>query len=269
MTSSLAIDTVVDLYRIIDEQPEWAEALRNRLLGVELLAMPRQLAQLTEETRALRAITETLAETAAEHTRQLAEQSRQIADLRRIVEGHTAQLAELTIQVKEHTVQLTELTTQVKEHTVQLTELRRISDNQTARMGRIEQDSSSLKNMHSEAQIDKNITAVAGEVDLYHPIRVTQEELMTMARQLGLDRDTRRSFIRADLVFKAQDDQDNPIYGAVEVSWTADYRDTNRARRNAALLEKATGYPALAIVASNRWEQELDWNNIHWYQLEE
>ena len=161
------------------------------------------------------------------------------------------------------------MTTQVKEHTVQLTELRRISDNQTARMGRIEQDSSSLKNMHSEAQIDKNITAVAGEVDLYHPIRVTQEELMTMARQLGLDRDTRRSFIRADLVFKAQDDQDNPIYGAVEVSWTADYRDTNRARRNAALLEKATGCPALAIVASNRWEQELDWNNIHWYQLED
>ncbi len=297
MTSPLAIDTVVDLYRIIDEQPEWAEALRNRLLGAELLAMPRQLAQLTEETRALRAITETLAETAAEHTRQLAEQSRQIADLRRIVEGHTAQLTELTTQVKEHTVQLTELTTQVKEHTiqltelttqvkehtaqlaelttqvkehtVQLTELRRISDNQTARMGRIEQDSSSLKNMHSEAQIDKNITAVAGEVDLYHPIRVTQEELMTMARQLGLDRDTRRSFIRADLVFKAQDDQDNPIYGAVEVSWTADYQDTNRARRNAALLEKATDCPALAIVASNRWEQELDWNNIHWYQLEE
>ena len=297
MTSSLAIDTVVDLYRIIDEQPEWAEALRNRLLGAELLAMPRQLAQLTEETRALRAITETLVETAAEHTRQLVEQSRQIADLRRIVEGHTAQLAELTTQVKEHTVQLTELTiqvkehtvqltelttqvkehtvqlteltTQVKEHTVQLTELRRISDNQTARMGRIEQDSSSLKNMHSEAQIDKNITAVAGEVDLYHPIRVTQEELMTMARQLGLDRDTRRSFIRADLVFKAQDDQDNPIYGAVEVSWTADYRDTNRARRNAALLEKATDCPALAIVASHRWEQELDWNNIHWYQLEE
>ena len=297
MTTSLAIDTIVDLYRIIDEQPEWAEALRNRLLGAELLAMPRQLSQLTEETRALRAITETLAETAAEHTRQLAEQSRQIADLRRIVEGHTAQLAELTAQVKEHTVQLTELTTQVKEHTVQLTELtiqvkehtvqlteltiqvkehtiqltelRRISDNQTARMGRIEQDSSSLKNMHSEAQIDKNITAVAGEVDLYHPIRVTQEELMTMARQLGLDRDTRRSFIRADLVFKAQDDQDNLIYGAVEVSWTADYRDTNRARRNAALLEKATGCPALAIVASNRWEQELDWNNIHWYPLEE
>ena len=283
MTTSLAIDTIVDLYRIIDEQPEWAEALRNRLLGAELLAMPRQLAQLTEETRALRAITENLAETAAEHTQQLAEQSRQLAELRRISESHTLQLAELrriseshtlqlaelTTQVKEHTIQLTELTTQVKEHTIQLTELRRISDNQTARMGRIEQDSSSLKNMHSEAQIDKNITAVAGEVDLYHPIRVTQEELMTMARQLGLDRDTRRSFIRADLVFKAQDDQDNLIYGAVEVSWTADYRDTNRARRNAALLEKATGCPALAIVASNRWEQELDWNNIHWYQLEE
>ena len=283
MTTAPTINNIADLYRIIDEQPEWGEALRSRLLGAELLAMPRQLAQLTAETRALRGVTEQLVETAAEHTSQLAEQSRQLADLRRITESHTeqlaalrrisenhtAQLTELTTQVKEHTLQLTELTTQVKEHTVQLTRLSLIATNHDARIDRANEDLGRLKNMHSEDQARRDLTAIAGYADLFKPVLVTQEELMTMARQLGLDKDTRNSFVRADLVFRAQDEEDNAIYGAVEVSWTADYRDTNRSRRNARLLTQATGIPAIAIVVSNRWERELDWTDIHWQQISE
>ena len=290
MTTAPAINNIADLYRIIDEQPEWAEALRSRLLGAELLAMPRQLAQLTAETRALREVTEKLAETATEHTRQLADLRRiseshteqlaelrriseshteQLADLRRISENHTAQLTELTTQVKEHTVQLTELTTQVKEHTVQLTKLSLIATNHDFRIDRANEDLGRLKNMHSEDQARRDLTAIAGYADLFKPVPVTQEELMTMARQLGLDKDTRNSFVRADLVFRAQDAEDNAVYGAVEVSWTADYRDTNRARRNARLLQQATGIPAIAIVVSNRWERELDWTDIHWQQISE
>jgi len=261
MTSSPTINNIVDLYRIIDEQPEWAEALRSRLLGAELLAMPRQLAQLTAETRDLRAITEKLAETAAEHT---------------------VQLTELTTQVKEHTVQLTEqsrqiaeLTTQVKEHTVQLveqsrqlTELRRIAENHTARMERIGDDTGNLKGMVAEIQAEKTIVAIAADFDLHDPVLVSQTELLKMALQLGLDPDTRKSFVRADLVFQARDEAGNALYAAVEVSWTADWRDTGRARRNAALLERATGYPAWSIVAGNRWVNDLDWTGIRWFLLE-
>ena len=303
MTSSPTINNIVDLYRIIDEQPEWAEALRSRLLGAELLAMPRQLAQLTAETRDLRAITEKLAETAAEHTvqlaqltaetrdlraiteklaetaaehtRQLTEHTRQMAELTTQVKEHTVQMAEqsrqmveLTTQVKEHTVQLTELTTQVKEHTVQLTELRRISANHTARMDRIGDDTSNLKGMVAEIQAEKTIVAIAADFDLRDPVLVSQTELLKMALQLGLDPDTRKSFVRADIVFQARDETGNALYAAVEVSWTADWRDTGRARRNAALLEQATGYPAWSIVAGNRWVNDLDWTGIRWFLLE-
>ena len=310
MTSSPTINNIVDLYRIIDEQPEWAEALRSRLLGAELLAMPRQLAQLTAETRDLRAITEKLAETAAEHTvqlaqltaetrdlraiteklaetaaehtrqltehtRQLTEHTRQMAELTTQVKEHTVQMAEqsrqmveLTTQVKEHTVQLTELTTQVKEHTVQLTELRRISANHTARMDRIGDDTSNLRGMVAEIQAEKTVVAIAADFDLRDPVLVSQTELLKMALQLGLDPDTRKSFVRADIVFQARDETGNALYAAVEVSWTADWRDTGRARRNAALLEQATGYPAWSIVAGNRWVNDLDWTGIRWFLLE-
>lgn len=42
-----AIDTVQDLVRILDEHPQWQEALRERLLTRELLEMPERLANLT------------------------------------------------------------------------------------------------------------------------------------------------------------------------------------------------------------------------------
>lgn len=269
MTTAPAINNIADLYRIIDEQPEWGEALRSRLLGAELLAMPRQLAQLTEETRALRGVTEKLVETAAEHTLQLAEQSCQLTELRRISETNTEQLAELRRISESHTAQLAELTAQIKEHTLQLTELRRISDNQTARMGRIESDTSNVKGIAAQLLAEKTITAIAADMDLYDPIQVPQRELLKMARQLGLDKDTRQSFVEADIVFQAQTEEDNAVYGAVEVSWTADFRDTSRARRNAELLAQATGDAALSIVAGNRWVYDLDWTGIHWFQLSE
>ena len=203
-----------------------------------------------------------------EHTVQLTEQSRQISELTTQVKEHTVQLTELTTQVKEHTVQLTELTTQVKEHTVQLTELRRISANHTARMDRIGDDTSNLRGMVAEIQAEKTVVAIAADFDLRDPVLVSQTELLKMALQLGLDPDTRKSFVRADIVFQARDEAGNALYAAVEVSWTADWRDTGRARRNAALLEQATGYPAWSIVAGNRWVNDLDWTGIRWFLLE-
>ena len=205
-----------------------------------------------------------------------------MAELTTQVKEHTVQLTELTAQVKEHTVQLTEqsrqiaeLTTQVKEHTVQLTEqsrqlteLRRIAENHTARMERIGDDTGNLKGMFAEIRAEKTIAAIAADFDLQDPVLVSQTELMKMALQLGLDPDTRKSFVRADIVFQARDEAGNALYAAVEVSWTADWRDTGRARRNAALLEQATGYPAWSIVAGNRWVNDLDWTGIRWFLLE-
>ena len=44
------IDTVEDLIRILDERPEWLEAMRARLLTRELLELPQRLAEFIEAT---------------------------------------------------------------------------------------------------------------------------------------------------------------------------------------------------------------------------
>ena len=210
-----------------------------------------------------------LRETAAEHTRQIselrettAENGRQISELRETAAEHTRQLEALTVQVKE-------LRETAAENTRQLVELRRVTELQTARMNRMESDISKVKGLTAQLLAERTIAGIADELDLFNSVQVPAAELAQFARQLQLDRPTRRSFINADLVFLAQDAHDTPIYCAVEVSWTVGPWDLLRARRNAELLQQATGIAAQAVAAGDRCEDNLDWDGVVWFQLED
>ena len=366
MTTPAEIRNIADLYRILEEQPQWNEALRSRMLSAELLAMPQQLValrqtaeehtrQLVEQTaqlKELRQIAEEntrqvvalrqtaeehtrqlveLRQTAEEHTRQLAEHTRQFVELRQTAEEHTRQLADQTAQLKElrqtaeehtrqlegHTQQFVELrqtaeentrqimalrqtaeehtrqlaeqtqqfvelrqtaeehTRQLVEQTAQIKELRQTAEehsrdlrNHTARMNRMEGDMSDIKGRIAEFQPLRTSYSIAFDLELKPPlVPVTMPELMEIAEQLDLDRDTRRSFIHADLVFTAQDENGQTLYCAVEVSWTVNQRDIDRARRNAGLLQQARTRPARAIVYGNRYENNLDWEKVDWVEM--
>ena len=308
-SSPLALANITDLYRILDEQPQWAEAIRSRLLSAELLAMPQQLAQLTTEVQRLSAVVSQLAETSAEHTRQLAEQSRQLEEQSRQLAEHTRQLEELTIQVKEHTRQLEELTIQVKEHTRQLEELtiqvkahtrqleeltiqvkahtrqleeqtiqikeqsaqiiglHRTDEIHQARMDRMERDMSDIKGMLAEYRPERTSLRIAALLGLAGPTLVPAAALEQFAVWHNLDRQTRSSFVNADLVFTAQDEAGQPVYCAVEISWTVNQRDLDRASRNAALIRAASGQPTYAVAVGNRYEKDLAWKEVNWTPL--
>jgi FtsZ-binding cell division protein ZapB len=81
----------------------------------------------------------------------------------------------------------------------------------------------------------------------------------------------RDSFIRADLVVIADDAAGDIHYIAVEASYTGDARDTARARRNAQLLQRFTGCPTHAVIASVHNDRdiqaEIDSGEVHWYAL--
>ena len=87
----------------------------------------------------------------------------------------------------------------------------------------------------------------------------------------GISRGALQSFRRADLVIAAADGDGATHYIAVEISYTADERDTGRALRNAGFLTRFTGRPAHAAVAStrrdNRIQHLIDNGQIHWHQL--
>ena len=83
----------------------------------------------------------------------------------------------------------------------------------------------------------------------------------------------RRSFYAADLVLEGIDADGNTHYVAAEASFTADRRDTDRARRNAQFLTRCTGQPAQPIIASVGNDREVaelvEAGAVGWFRLEE
>ena len=57
------INDISDLVRVLEERPDWRAAVRNLLLGEDMLSVPQQLAQLTKTTNQLSETTNQLAET--------------------------------------------------------------------------------------------------------------------------------------------------------------------------------------------------------------
>ena len=128
-----------------------------------------------------------------------------------------------------------------------------------------------------------------------HARNVALEDAPTIARAMGLRRlktlsrdelwdltddadttdiapNTLRSFRRADLVMEATDRAGAPCYIAVEISFTANGRDTSRAVRNAEFLTRFTGKPAHAAIAGvhrdDRIQSSVESGTVFWYQLE-
>ena len=94
----------------------------------------------------------------------------------------------------------------------------------------------------------KDAQGIASDMGLEFVRTLTLSDLMQMAGN-SLPRDVSRSFRNADLVIEATDGTDTQ-YIAMEVSYTANLRDCERAMRNAGLITQLTGKQAYAAVGS-------------------
>lgn len=87
-----------------------------------------------------------------------------------------------------------------------------------------------------------------------------------------IPRNERRSFYSADLIMEAVGQDGETCYIAVEISFTANGRDTRRAIRNAAFLTRFTGKRAYAVVAGmykdNRIQSTIESGDVFWFQLD-
>lgn len=199
------INTIEDLFRARDENPEWMEALRARILSKELLELPERHTILTERVRAL------------------------AAEVRAFVEATNRRL-----------------------------------DNIDSRLDRMEGYNASLKGFGAEyrAGIEiANIVEHLGKTWMRTPGR---DEIFAFERAANI-RDIPQahllSYRAADIITEAIDsDGVSPCYVVVEVSCTANGRDTTRSTTSDALLSRFTGasaYPIIAGVRIDNASQEL------------
>ncbi len=103
--------------------------------------------------------------------------------------------------------------------------------------------------------------------------RNTLRAMIRQADTLGVPRNHRYSFIEADAIIEATNNAGETHYVAMEASFTADERDTDRALRNAGYLTQFTGQPAHAVVAAlridNRIADVITSGQVHWCRLDE
>ncbi len=107
------------------------------------------------------------------------------------------------------------------------------------------------------------------------PVAILSEDdlakIIYEADTTGVSANELDSFLGADAVIQALDQNGATHYVAVEASYTADERDTRRALRNAGFLARFTSMPSHAVVAAQRIDERIrpviDAGDVHWRQL--
>ena len=136
-------------------------------------------------------------------------------------------------------------------------------------------DVAPLKAAHArnEARHEADLMAEEQGLTLVHTL--DREEIRDLVRSSdtdGISKHELRSFRSADIVLRATDNAGAECYLAVEVSYTANGRDTSRAQRNARFLTRFTGRRAYAVVAGLRFDERIrrsvESGAIAWYQLD-
>lgn len=142
------------------------------------------------------------------------------------------------------------------------------------RLGRIEGDIGTLRGPFAENAAERNAVAIAAELGLEYVRAVPQQELVRMS-QSSRDRiplNQLRSFWTADLIMEASDGS-STHYIAVETSFTADQRDTDRVLRNVQFLTEFTGQAAQAVIASVRNDRyvdsQIESGAVYWFPLKD
>ena len=135
----------------------------------------------------------------------------------------------------------------------------------------MEGDSGTLKGYWARNTAVSDAAGIAQDMGLEFVRTLTASDLMETSRN-QLDRETGRSFRRADLVIETTKEGAQE-YVALEVSYTADQRDSGRALRNTGLLTRLTGRKATAGVANVRntheVEQLVESGELYWHPLED
>lgn len=153
-------------------------------------------------------------------------------------------------------------------------EQKQFNENFARRLSRIEGDIGNFRGAYARDSAIRNAAAIAADMGLDYLRIVPHEELVRMSRSVTGDIPTSqlRSFRDADLVIEASDGSATHFI-AVESSYTADQRDSDRAQRNSRLLAEITGQTAHAVIASVRNDQhansQVSSGTISWFQLQD
>ena len=248
------INTIQDLLRLLDENPEWVDALRARLLTQELLELPERFSQFAAEMTEFKATVERFTET----TNQFIEATNKRFDT---LESFHSRL-ESTLQ------QFIESTN--KRFDVNEVQHARFD----ADMKALRSDIGVLRGGHARATAIRKSAGIARAMGLRRARNLSMDDLYDMmdsADTSDIHANLLTSFANADLVMEATDPDGETCYVAVEISYTVQDRDVSSASRNSRFLTRFTGRPAFAAVSGESVDEDvqdiIDSGTVFWHRI--
>ena len=228
------VNTIEDLIRILDEHPEWNEALRSRMLSRELLELPQAFAEFAEST-----------------DRRLAALETGLAALETGLAALETTLAEFVANTDRR--------------------LQALEAGQT----RLDSRLAPIAAAHARNGALRMVARIVRVVGCREYRVLELGDLLDIiddADTDGIPTNELTSFENADIIIEATDrDDGGSLYIALEASYTGNWRDVDRATRNAGYLTRFTGRPAHAVVAAQRIrpgiERLVERGEVHWAQI--
>ena len=130
-----------------------------------------------------------------------------------------------------------------------------------------------MKGYYAKDIVANDAAGIAEDMSMTLIRTLTIDDLREMIQGRPMDIQTKRSFRNADLVMEATTPWGEPQFIAVEVFYTAERRDSDRAMRNASILNRITGRtatPAVARVRNTREVEELvESGELRWHPLQD
>ena len=270
--TTTTINTIEDLVRIMDEHPEWVEAMRVRLLSREVLELPRTIAILTETVESFAASTNKRLDTIEGRLDQ--------HDVRFDAIDARFDTVDSRFDAVDSRFDAVDARFEAVDSRFEAVDSR--FDTVDSRFDTVEDSIQKLRNevapikaAHARNAGIEDAVTLAGDLGLRQAKSLTREELWEMAETSDtsdISTNELRSFRRADLILEAADTDGETCYVAVEISFTANGRDTTRAIRNAEFLRRLTGKRSIAAVAGlyrdNRIDEALESGSVFWHQLD-
>ena len=275
---STVINTSDDLLKLLTENAEFYQAVRRLILTDELIELPAKFAKFADRVETFITQQEQFNEEQRQFNHRIegtvdelrAGQVRQEGAIDELRAGQVRQegaIDELRASQARQEVAIDELRAGQARQEVAIDELRASQARQEVAIGE-------LKGNTARYVVSVLFYEIAEHLGFTFQDALTRRELNAMIGPQGytdVSSGDRQSFVRADLVVMTTNADGDTHYIAVEASYTADERDTRRARRNADLLRRFTGCPAHAVIASVRnvdsVQAEIDDGTIHWYTL--
>ena len=253
------INTESDFLHALTEHPEWKAAVRAQILGEELLMLPVRFNAFVEEQR----------EANTEFRDSIAELRESVAELKEInvrQEQFNGEQREFNARQEQFNGEQREFNVRQEQFNGEQREFNR----------RILDDVGILKgDLVGRAACDRH-QDILDQLGFTLVRMLTKNDLNNLANRshtTGIAGASLRSFFRADLIMEVTGDDGSLQYVAMEASYTADERDTDRLLRNCQFMQQFTDRPAHAVISSLRNTHHVqplvNDGTVHWFQLTE